>query len=271
MSQLSQLSQTGGNTRNPRLRCRKWCFTLNNWANSELSQLSQAFARLGAKCIIGSERGEVEGTPHLQGYVEFKNQVSFSTVKGISDRAHWEKARGNRVQNVAYCSKDSVVHTTLPLPRNKRLLARYLDVTWREWQTDVLEQVELEPDTRTVHWYWEMAGNVGKSFLARYLVLKHDAVIATGKTSDIANQVKMWLDAHPDSLGPRLVIIDVPRIGGNTVNYHAIEQLKNGMLYSGKYEGGVCVFEPPHVFVFANTAPYQTSLSTDRWHIVQIE
>lgn len=271
MSQESSVSivSAGGNTSNPRLRCRKWCFTLNNWTNDELSQLAQGFEKLGAKCIIGSEVGE-EGTPHLQGYCEFQNQASFSTLKKLSPRAHWEKARGSRAQNVTYCSKESVIHTTLPLPRRHQLLARYDQTVWREWQTDVLEAVQQAPDDRTVHWYWETNGNAGKSYLAKYLVLKYNAIIATGKTSDIANQVKMWMDANPDELGPKLVIIDVPRIGGNTVNYHAIEQLKNGMLYSGKYEGGICIFDSPHVLVFANSPPYAYSLSTDRWNIKEI-
>lgn len=273
MSQESSVSNVsaGGNTANPRMRCRRWCFTLNNWSTDELSQLSRGFEKLGAKCIIGSEVGE-EGTPHLQGYVESESQtqISFSTLKKLSPRAHWERAGGNRKQNIDYCSKECVIHSTLPLPRRQRLLAMYDSVEWRPWQLDVLTQVETEPDSRTVHWYWEMTGNVGKSFLARYLVLKYDAVIASGKTADIANQVKMWLDAHPESLGPKLVIIDIPRVSGNTVNYHAIEQLKNGMIYSGKYEGGVCIFTSPHVIVFANTSPYHASLSTDRWNIQEI-
>jgi hypothetical protein len=54
---------------------------------------------------VGKEVGE-EGTPHLQGYVQFKNSVAFSTVKSMLSRAHIEVAKGTTEQNVAYCTKD---------------------------------------------------------------------------------------------------------------------------------------------------------------------
>lgn len=274
MSQESQDSvsnvSAGGNTRNPRCRSRRWCFTLNNYTEDELSQLSQYFDGLGAKYIMGLEVGK-EGTPHVQGYVEFKNQVSFSSLRKVNNRWHLEKAKGKKDQNVKYCSKESVFKSTFPLPRRQQLLARdYGQTTWRAWQQAVLSIVETEPNSRDVTWYWEGTGNAGKSFLARYLVLKYNAVVATGKTCDIMNQMKMWLDENPEELGPKVVLIDVPRCSGNTVNYHAIENLKNGFMYSGKYEGGICVFAPPHVIVFANNAPVEWNLSADRWKVTEI-
>lgn len=273
MSQMSQDNvsnvSAGGNTRNPRCRSKRWCFTLNNYTEEELSHLSHTFDRLGAKYILGLEVGD-SGTPHVQGYVEFKNQKEFASMRRICPRWHLEKAKGSRKQNIAYCSKQAVFKCNLPLPRRQQLLAEYDRVTWRSWQRDVLDTVALEPNSRDVHWYWEGTGNVGKSYLARYLVLRHNAVVATGKTSDIMNQVKLWLDENPEELGPRVVLIDVPRSGGNVVNYHAIENLKNGFMYSGKYEGGVCVFKPPHVIVFANNPPAEYELSADRWNVNEI-
>jgi hypothetical protein len=54
------------------------------------------------------------------------------------------------------------------------------------------------------------------------------------------------------------------------VNYGAIEQIKNGLLFSGKYEGGQCVFNQPHVIVFANAEPKEEQMSMDRWDIREI-
>ena len=51
------------------------------------------------------------------------------------------------------------------------------------------------------------------------------------------------------------------------MSYSAIESLKDGLLFSGKYEGGVKLFPPPHVVIFANFLPDMTKLSIDRWDI----
>ncbi len=70
-----------------------------------------------------------------------------------------------------------------------------------------------------------------------------------------------------------IVIIDLARTQAESVNYfyQFIESLKNGVLFSPKYESGQKIFKPPHVFVFANYEPDQTKLSADRWNIVQLD
>ena len=42
------------------------------------------------------------------------------------------------------------------------------------------------------------------------------------------------------------------------------------MLYSGKYEGGICYFDSPHVIIFANSEPMMDKLSKDRWEILDL-
>ena len=59
--------------------------------------------------IFGKEVG-ASGTPHLQGYTEWKCQRRLATWKRlIGERAHIEGAKGTRAQNTAYCSKDGDV------------------------------------------------------------------------------------------------------------------------------------------------------------------
>lgn len=262
-TQINKNTQTLGNTKQ---RFRKACFTLNNWTTEELDQMLRDFD--GMKYIIGKEVGE-QGTPHLQGYVEFGRQLSFNQLKKISDRAHWEKPRGNKKQNIKYCSKDGNFVSTFPVPVRERILNSYSNTQWRPWQQDILNLIESEPDDRTINWFWESEGSIGKSYLAKYLVLKYDAIICSGKSADIFNQVNVWLGEH-EGLSPKLIICDIPRTSLNYVCYNALEQLKNGMLYSGKYEGGVCIFDSPHVVCFANEEPYRPSMSKDRWNIVRI-
>lgn len=84
------------------LRSRAWCFTINNDSFDDLKTLLDAtFEYL----VFGFEVGE-KGTPHMQGYIYFKNAVIQSTVKGVLPRAHLEIAKGGPDSNYDYCSKD---------------------------------------------------------------------------------------------------------------------------------------------------------------------
>lgn len=57
--------------------------------------------------IIGNEVGKEEQTPHLQGYVRMKNQITMKVLKRkYLPRAHLEIAKGTDEQNRTYCSKD---------------------------------------------------------------------------------------------------------------------------------------------------------------------
>lgn len=83
-------------------KSRRWCFTLNNYSEEECDKLS------GLKCvylIYGHEIG-MNGTPHLQGYVVFKNQKRFETLHRFLERAHWSIAEKGHQANIIYCSKD---------------------------------------------------------------------------------------------------------------------------------------------------------------------
>lgn len=81
---------------------RRVVFTLNNYTEQDVKQ----FEELPCKFIqFGREVGE-KGTPHLQGYIEFKHSVRFSTLKHLSPKAHWERALGSELHNYAYTGKD---------------------------------------------------------------------------------------------------------------------------------------------------------------------
>lgn len=81
---------------------RGWCMTLNNYTEVEYEEVSRVEC---VYAIVGKEKGE-EGTPHLQGFFQFKTEKSLKQVKEMVPRAHWEATKGSIDQNVAYCSKD---------------------------------------------------------------------------------------------------------------------------------------------------------------------
>jgi hypothetical protein len=95
-------------------RSRAWCFTHNNYTEQDEAVLQGTLSTWKDKkgnyktkyCIYGREVGE-EGTPHLQGYIQCYNQVTFDTIKKIlGDKPHIEVAKGSPSQNFDYCSKD---------------------------------------------------------------------------------------------------------------------------------------------------------------------
>lgn len=93
-------------------------------------------------------------------------------------------------------------------------------------------------------------------------------ILCDGKKNDIFNQVNMLIQAEKI---PDIIICDIPRTSLGFVNYGVLEKLKDGMLYSGKYEGGLCIFPPPLIICFANELPEIGSLSVDRWNVIEIQ
>lgn len=86
-------------------KVRRVAFTINNYTQDELTQLHMCFEEKKFLYILGKEIGS-NGTPHIQGYFEAKNPILFSTIKRIMPRAHIEAARGNKIENYKYCSKE---------------------------------------------------------------------------------------------------------------------------------------------------------------------
>ncbi len=250
-------------------RGRNWVFTLNNYSPQEVIDMT---AWIDNDCKDGGfshETAPTTGTPHLQGFLMFKNQKYFNQIKNKFPRMWFKKMKGTKSQNLIYCSKTAELHRKLTWKEklHAQLLKEYDYIVWKEWQTIALNHLQTIADSRTLLWFWEPTGDVGKSFLAKYIVLKYDCIIADGKKANIFNQVKNSLDNEKE---PKIILLDIPRDYMEYVNYGVLEQLKGGLIYSGKYEGGTCAFHYPHVIVFANKPPNTHAVSLDRWRIIRL-
>lgn len=83
-----------------------WCFTLNNYGEEEYLRVIDNLRSVAKYFIVAKEVG-AEGTPHLQGYFTLKQRARLLFCKDhVSERAHFEAARGTGSDNRAYCSKD---------------------------------------------------------------------------------------------------------------------------------------------------------------------
>nr|QXP08173.1 MAG: replication associated protein [Arizlama virus] len=129
------------------------------------------------------------------------------------------------------------------------------NVQLRPWQSQLMDMLAAEPDSRKIYWYWEETGNVGKSWMATFLLRNHNAtVLSSGKNADIA----YLLDQ------PRIVVFDISRDHMEHVNFGVMEDIKNGRIFSPKYESRIKAFDVPHLVVFANEPCPFGKFSSDR-------
>lgn len=246
--------------------CKKWCFTLNNYTIEEVETLETEFKKKNIFYIFGKEIGE-SGTPHLQGYIEANIKIR-PTECFTCKRAHWEKTKGTKDQNIAYCSKENNISTNMPLKRPDLYILNLTIENFYKWQKEVLTIIDETPDRRTIHWYYETKGNTGKSTFAKWVYMHRNDVrlITCTKSSDITTCANDTIKTY---------IIDIPRSVESQYFYPwtAIEQLKNGFVTDGKLKKHVEVTccSPPHIIIFSNFIPALTMMSTDRWRIRKID
>jgi predicted ATPase len=95
-------------------RSRTWCLTVNNYTDTDYSNLLDTICEY---VIVGKETGE-SGTPHLQVYIYFKNAISFSSMKKKYPTAHIEITKGTPQQAADYCKKDGQFQENGQLPQS---------------------------------------------------------------------------------------------------------------------------------------------------------
>ena len=90
-------------------KTRNLFFTLNNYTEDDYNEIKEWIDKLAAEekyGIVCKETAPTTGTPHLHGYLEFKNDMRWGTLKNILPRANLQKRKGKPHQVIAYCKKD---------------------------------------------------------------------------------------------------------------------------------------------------------------------
>lgn len=91
---------------------RRWKYTLNNYTEEDIARLKSVPC---LRHVCGKEKAPTTGTPHLQGYIRFKEPCRFSWWKNNFPRAYAREIKGRRNErhadrdNEAYCSKDGEI------------------------------------------------------------------------------------------------------------------------------------------------------------------
>jgi len=250
------------------------------------------------------------GTPHLQGYVAFKKQTRLAAAKEVLGvAAHLIVCKGSPQDNYTYCTKGGVgieEFGTLPAKKasrsdlsdfmdavksgvldKKRLREEFPDVCSKyprfvvdyvgdhtprpevevfplyEWQQDLYDYLKLPPSDREIIFIVDKTGNRGKTWFAKYYCQLHENAqfMEPSKKADMAMALQ-------DTL--RVLFVNVTRQQQDHFQYSFFESLKDGMVFSPKYESRMRYFKPVHIVVMMNQEPDMKLLSADRYKLVEL-
>ena len=152
---------------------------------------------------------------------------------------------------------------------NQQLIDSTSGTSLSTWQTDLMALITCPPPPRKISWWWESTGGVGKSFMARHLVLHHDAVLVQlMKKADMLHLLTKQIRSTT-----RCVVFDLTRsseAGSVTVIYETLEMLSNQFICSGKYDSQSLHIPLMHLIVFSNYEPDRSAMSADRWDVHHI-
>ena len=281
-----------------------WCYTLNNYTPTDVERLS-TLPHGATYHVFGKEVGD-SGTPHLQGFISFSKKKKLNPARKVIGEAHMTIARSVPA-SIEYCKKDGDFeefgvlpkgqgsrsdleafkeavkqgllnpktlreeHSTV-MARSPRFCMDYVrDHTptpkvpafpLRDWQEKLNTTLKLPPDDRSILFVVDPTGNSGKSWFAKYFASLHDSVqiLEPGPKKDMAHALDPTI---------KYLFMDAPRSKqGDFIQYDFLEKVKDGMVFSPKYESGMKLLGPVHVVVFMNEDPDMHKLSQDRYNLI---
>jgi len=263
-----------------------------------------------AYLIFGREVGS-QGTPHLQGFVSFPSRKGLQQVVRYLEGGHCTIAKyihesieyckkdgdyteyGTPPENKRQGKRNDLdefkeavkggmtdwrvlfEQHTGAVARYPRFCERYVRMNQPEpkvkthvlrvWQKQLYDELKKAPDDRTIIFLVDITGNSGKSWFFAYYCSLHDdsQILLPGKKADMALTLREDL---------RVLFVDAPRSKqGDYIQYDFLEEVKNGRIFSSKYDSRMKVFAVPHVVVAMNEEPKMDALSEDRYLIVHLD
>lgn len=284
---------------------RSYSFTLNNYSEEEVTDIKEKLIPITKRFILGFEVGD-QLTPHIQGCIVFSKRVTFNFVKDVfKGRAHVEKTKDIDA-SFTYCKKEGnyflhgdepkkaslddfkndvkngIIDVATLREKHSMCFARYsrfcIDYIndnhpkiekpiypLRDWQINLNNILKREPDDRTIIFIVDYVGNTGKSWFCHYFSTLHSNVqiMSPGKRADLSYALKV---------DTKYIFFDCCRSKQQDfIQYDFLEDLKNGYVFSSKYESMYKRLNKVHVCVMMNEDPDRTKLSKDRYLIIHIK
>lgn len=251
--------------------------TWNNPPEDGFQQVLTHCAANGCHYAFQEETGD-NGTPHLQIWFYYPQAQRWTKTKIAFPTCHIEYAKKGPAACIRYCTKletrtgrvwcncAAKYRVTIAVKARDPLHGKEL----RPWQAALMEMIKGEPDDRKIVWYIDRVGGKGKSVMAKHLVMKHDALLLSGKEIDMKHGIRAAVDAGNPG---KIILFDITREAGieDRIPYSFMEQAKNGLFFSPKYESKMVWYDAPHLVVFANREPDQSKMSADRWDIRDLD
>jgi len=307
------------------MRSTHYCFTWNNYDKDHEAKLKKLFEGTNCNFLLGGkEKGEKEGTEHIQGYIQFKTQKKGNQFKKILEdfeleKIHFEPCKGSSIDNQKYCGKDNncfafgeakytealnkkknnkqgkrndlekwskIILETCKIPDELKLTATYLryykayeallenarvkkckDSLQKVFQDATLSKIQevwynylINQDSRTILWIYDKFGNIGKTWFCKWMAWKHEAyVMLNGSTKNI-----MQAYNYQDHVCVNFVASEE-----EVINYTALENFKDGLIFKQKYESNMIIREGIKMIIFANHMPMIHNMKLDRWFIIE--
>jgi hypothetical protein len=161
-------------------------------------------------------------------------------------------------------------------PKQKTSDVIYLEQHGLEpWMKDTMADVENLPDARRIDWYADDGGDSKKNAFLQWATYNEHVQ----PLPYVDGGYKDFMQFANNFTGKRAYAVNVVR----SISWAsppekkefngfigAIESLKDGYTFDGRYQGRQDFFSRPHVIVFANQLPLFDEVSRDKWCIYRI-
>lgn len=268
----SSIAETCNNSKSRQISPAKhWFFTWNTYPITAREVLSSN--RSNVKTIVcQTEIAPTTGTKHIQGYIEFANKVRPMTL--FPSGIHWEKCKSPEKAR-AYCSKEESFdkdgwRLEYPEPPEPLEIMTLDEVNAKPWMKEIHDLIATKPHKRTIYWYWEPVGGVGKTDFVKFIAHTYKEKVIVCRASKSADILTCVTERG------KMYLFDFPREAELTFSpWLALEQVKDGFVSDGKLkkETRNLVFNRPHVVCFANWPPPEAAsraLSGDKLKVIEI-
>jgi len=238
-----------------------WCFTLNNYTSNNYDDILNIKNKY---LIVGKEIGEC-GTPHLQGFCQFKNPLIKPPLPG-----HYEPCKGTPAQNIAYCSKEGkfLEFGVRPMDQQSKGKAEK-----RRWE-----------DARTAAKEGRLDDVPADIYVRNYSTIKRIALDHQKKPVDVSSLDNEWIhgvtgcgksksvrERFPDAYiknqnkwwcgyqGEETVIID--DLHQSWVGVTALKTWADHYAFMAEHKGGSSYIRPKRIIVTSNYIPEEVFLN----------